>query len=86
MATDAILSAATTLDVGPGVKQQDLHRDDYIWQQTHSAHQGHGYSLGSDIGMGLLVPGVKTTVENGATLVRFIPCAKTKGLWLIICA
>lgn len=69
LVTDAILSAAATLDIGPGVKEQGLHRDDYLWQQTHAGREGKEYVLGPDVGMGLLVPGVKTTVENGATLV-----------------
>ena len=70
--TNAILSASATLDIGPGVEAQDLHRDDFIWHQTHAA-QSNGYKLGSDIGMGLLVPGVRTTKENGATLVNTFP-------------
>ena len=43
--TDAILSAASTLEVRPGVKAQHLHRDDFIWQWTHEKkgqHQGEG--------------------------------------------
>ncbi|KAL9584274.1 MAG: hypothetical protein Q9212_002217 [Teloschistes hypoglaucus] len=67
--TDAILSASATSDIGPGVEAQDLHRDDFIWQQTHTA-QTHGRQIGSDVGMGLLVPAVKITKENGTTLVR----------------
>ena len=69
--TDAILSAAATLDIGPGVKAQDLHRDDFIWQQTHSVEveEGREYQMGSDVSMGLLVPGVNTTKANGASLV-----------------
>ena len=66
---DPILSAAATLDIGPGVKAQDLHRDDFIWQQTHRNENEKAYMLGSDVAMGLLVPGVKTTAANGATLV-----------------
>ncbi|CAF9943001.1 MAG: hypothetical protein ALECFALPRED_010419 [Alectoria fallacina] len=68
--TNAILSAAATLDIGPGVKAQDLHRDDFIWQQTHTVKEGQGYQMGSDVSMGLLVPGVNTTKANGATLVE----------------
>ena len=68
--TDAILSSAATLDIGPGVKAQDLHRDDFIWQQTHTAKGEEGYQMGSDFSMGLLVPGVNTTKANGATLVE----------------
>lgn len=69
--TDAILSSAATLDIGPGVRAQDLHRDDFIWQQTHTANGGEGYQMGSDFSMGLLVPGVNTTKANGATLVEY---------------
>ena len=68
--TDPILSAATTLDICPGVTAQDLHRDDFIWQQIHEVEQER-YHLGSDAGMGLLVAGVQTTKANGATLVSF---------------
>lgn len=67
--TDPILSAATTLDICPGMTAQGLHRDDFIWQQTHEAEQ-ESYRLGSDVGMGLLVAGIQTTKANGATLVR----------------
>ncbi|MCJ1278438.1 hypothetical protein MMC21_006255 [Puttea exsequens] len=70
LATDPILSAASTLSIGPDVKAQSLHRDDFIWQQTHKTEQ-KTYNLGSDVGMGLLVAGVKTTKSNGATL--FVP-------------
>ena len=37
--TDAILSAASTLDVRPGVKAQGLHRDDFIWQWRHNVKE-----------------------------------------------
>ena len=71
--TDAILSAAATLDISPGVKAQDLHRDDFIWQQTHTVKEGQGYQMGSDFSMGLLVPGINTIKANGATLVEEFP-------------
>lgn len=67
--SDPILSAAATLDIGPGITAQELHRDDFIWHQTHGSLKA--YERGRDVGMGLLVPGVKTTLENGATL--FVP-------------
>ncbi|KAL9610235.1 MAG: hypothetical protein Q9167_005057 [Letrouitia subvulpina] len=79
LATNAILSAAATLDIGPDVKAQDLHRDDFIWQHTHPYHSGRAegkHELGSDVSVGLLVPGVKTRKENGATM--FIP---SSHLW-----
>lgn len=69
LSTDPILSSAATMDIGPGVKAQGLHRDDFIWQQTHTVPR-EKYSPGSDVSMGLLVPGVNTTAENGATLVK----------------
>ena len=60
------------MEICPGVKAQGLHRDDFIWQQTH-AHRQEKYVPCSDVGMGLLVPGVKTSAANGATLVSFQP-------------
>ncbi|KAL9638267.1 MAG: hypothetical protein Q9164_001670 [Protoblastenia rupestris] len=66
--TDPILSVAATLDVGPGVQKQDLHRDDFIWQQTHDEGELKTYRVGRDVSMGLLVAGEETTGENGATL------------------
>ena len=74
LATKPILSAASTLDICPGVEAQGLHRDDFIWQQTHIGGQ-KSYMQGADVGMGLLVPGVKTSAANGATLVSvlFLP-------------
>ena len=70
LSTDAILSAAATLDIGPGVKAQDLHRDEFIWQHTQLNEKiREKYEMGQDISMGLLVPGVDTYRENGATMV-----------------
>ncbi|KAF2420714.1 PhyH-domain-containing protein [Tothia fuscella] len=67
--TSPILSASTTMDIRPGEKAQKLHRDDFIWQQTHTVQTT--YKPGADVGMGLIVAGVDTTAENGAT--RFVP-------------
>ena len=67
--TDPILSVAATLDVGPGVTKQDLHRDDFIWQQTHDEGELKTYRVGRDVSMGLLVAGEETIGKNGATLV-----------------
>ena len=66
--TDPILSASATMEISPGEKAQHLHRDDFIWQQTHLDSR-ELYTKGSDVGMGILVPGVKTTRANGATAV-----------------
>lgn len=72
--TDAIFSVAATLDIGPGVKTQALHRDDFIWQQTHIIKEQREYKIGTDVSMGLMVPCVDTNKANGATLVN-IPLA-----------
>ena len=56
------------MEISPGEKAQDLHRDDFIWQQQHNADRNE-YQLGSDVGMGIIVPGTKTFYENGATAV-----------------
>ncbi|KAL9125934.1 MAG: hypothetical protein Q9217_004929 [Psora testacea] len=69
--TDPNLSDAATLDIGPGVKAQDLHRDDFIWQHSHGGGDQKTYQVGRDISLGLLVPGVDTSAENGATM--FVP-------------
>lgn len=65
--TDPILSASSTLYVGPGEQKQEVHRDDFIWQQEHEGQAT--YKTGSDVGAGLLVAGTNTTYLNGATLV-----------------
>lgn len=57
------------MDIGTGVKAQIPHRDDFIWQTTHTSPCKNGYQLGRDVTMGLLVPGVKTAKDNGATRV-----------------
>ncbi|KAK6823292.1 hypothetical protein RU639_006197 [Aspergillus parasiticus] len=69
--TNAILSAASTIATRPGGKAQALHRDDSIWQKVHASQEDTGYCVGSDISMSLLVPGVTSTRENGATM--FVP-------------
>lgn len=70
IATNAFLSAAATLNIGPGVQIQGLHRDDFLWQQTHANGPQRDYGLGSDVGIGLYVPGVNKPATNGARLVR----------------
>ena len=69
IATYAFLFAAATVDIGPDVEIEDLHRDD-LWQQTHANGPQREYVLGSDVGIGLYVPGVNKPATNGATLVR----------------
>ena len=67
--TDSILSQATSIATLEGGVSQALHRDDSIWQHAHPSQEETGYRLGSDLGIALLVPGVNTTMANGATLV-----------------
>lgn len=55
-------------DIGPGAKAQRLHRDDKNYHVDHVDQTGNGYRVGSDLSMGIMIPGVKTTMENGATL------------------
>lgn len=56
------------MEISPGEKAQDLHRDDFIWQRTHIGSEG-SYEPGSDVGMGIIVAGTETTKANGATVV-----------------
>ena len=53
--TDAILSAATTMDIGAGVKAQDLHRDDFIWQQAHTVKEEQRHHMNYEVSMGFKV-------------------------------
>ncbi|KAK2823868.1 hypothetical protein FQN49_007540 [Arthroderma sp. PD_2] len=66
--TDAILSQANSILTLPGGAGQALHRDDSIWQKVHSNQEESDYCVGSDLGLALLVPGIQTTLSNGATL------------------
>ncbi|CBF77160.1 hypothetical protein AN4607.2 [Aspergillus nidulans FGSC A4] len=66
--SEAILSIAMTFDICPGVKAQRLHRDDQNFHVDHEDQTKSGYRVGSDVMMSFMVPGVKTTFENGATL------------------
>ncbi|KAL4799767.1 phytanoyl-CoA dioxygenase family protein [Aspergillus venezuelensis] len=66
--SEAILSIAMTFDIGPGAKAQRLHRDDKNFHIDHQDQTETGYQIGSDVMMNFMVPGVKTTYENGATL------------------
>ena len=51
----------------PEVQAQPLRRDDWIWQQHHGARTPN--SPEDEVRMGILIPGVNTLRENGATLV-----------------
>ncbi|KAJ5602512.1 hypothetical protein N7537_005468 [Penicillium hordei] len=66
--SEAICSIAMTFDVGPGAKAQRLHRDDKNFHVDHEDQSSTGYRVGSDVMMAFMIPGVKTTVENGATI------------------
>ena len=55
--------------IGPGARNQALHRDDVIHHPYYPSVAEHEF--GRDAGIGLFVGGKKTTKENGAT--RFIP-------------
>ncbi|GLB06452.1 hypothetical protein AtubIFM57258_001760 [Aspergillus tubingensis] len=66
--SEAICSIAMTFDIGPGAKAQRLHRDDKNFHVDHEDQSIMGYRVGSDVMMAFMVPGVKTTVENGATI------------------
>lgn len=67
--TDAMLSQAACITILEGGQAQPLHRDDAIWQKTHTSQEQTGYRLGSDLGIGILLAAVDTTYANGATLV-----------------
>ncbi|RAL03203.1 phytanoyl-CoA dioxygenase family protein [Aspergillus ibericus CBS 121593] len=66
--SEAICSIAMSFDIGPGAKAQRLHRDDKNFHVDHEDQSTTGYRVGSDVMMAFMVPGVKTTVENGATI------------------
>ncbi|RAH74733.1 phytanoyl-CoA dioxygenase family protein [Aspergillus aculeatinus CBS 121060] len=66
--SEAICSIAMTFDIGPGAQAQRLHRDDKNYHVDHADQSADGYRVGSDVMMAFMVPGVRTTVENGATL------------------
>lgn len=61
-----IVNITVTMEINPGAKAQRLHRDD---KNHHVRHEdmSSGYRLGADTGVAFLVPGVETTIENGAT-------------------
>ncbi|KAK7430424.1 hypothetical protein QQZ08_002943 [Neonectria magnoliae] len=66
--SEAVCSIAVTFEIGPGGKAQRLHRDDKNYHVDHPDQIQTGYRVGTDVEMAFLVPGVRTTVENGATL------------------
>ncbi|KAJ5560298.1 hypothetical protein N7513_002697 [Penicillium frequentans] len=65
------LNNTMVFSIGPGAKNQELHRDDMIHHNYLTAISAEEYKMGRDTGVGLFVAGKKTTRANGAT--RFIP-------------
>ncbi|OCT52525.1 phytanoyl-CoA dioxygenase family protein [Cladophialophora carrionii] len=63
------LNNTIVFSIGPGARDQALHRDDAIHHVYHPAAATH--EIGRDAGIGFFVAGKKTTRRNGAT--RFIP-------------
>lgn len=63
------LNNTITFSIGPGARDQALHRDDAIHHRYYPAVASH--EIGRDAGLGMFVAGKKTTRQNGAT--RFIP-------------
>ncbi|KAK4498375.1 hypothetical protein PRZ48_011033 [Zasmidium cellare] len=59
------------LSIGPGARDQELHRDDMIHHNSLPAISAEDYTIGRDTGIGLFVAGKPVTKANGAT--RFIP-------------
>ncbi|KAE8454313.1 hypothetical protein EG329_005238 [Mollisiaceae sp. DMI_Dod_QoI] len=66
-----LLSAALGIDVRPGAVGQRLHRDDKMYHTWHTDATSTGWTQGRDNGFGVFVPGIKFSIENGAT--RMIP-------------
>lgn len=57
------------MDVRAGAAGQRLHRDDKNFHMDHTDRTETGYQRENDLLMGVLIPGVESTKENGATLV-----------------
>lgn len=67
--THPMINIAVSMEIGPGGKAQRLHRDDKNFHVDHYDQTETGYRVGSDMSMAFLIPGIDTTVENGATQV-----------------
>ncbi len=63
------LNNTIVFSIGPGARDQALHRDDPIHHVYHPAAATH--EIGRDAGIGFFVAGKRTHRRNGAT--RFIP-------------
>lgn len=62
-------NSTITFDVGPGAKNQELHRDDMLHHNIR--HKMDKYEYGYETAVGTVLGLSRTTVANGAT--RFIP-------------
>ena len=56
-------------EAGRGVNDSGVEPASNGVEVADKDNKGKEYSMGQDVSMGLLVPGVKTCVANGATLV-----------------
>ncbi|EED21074.1 phytanoyl-CoA dioxygenase family protein [Talaromyces stipitatus ATCC 10500] len=65
------LNNTIVFSIGPGARNQELHRDDMIHHNLVPAITAEEYKPGRDTGIGFFIAGKKTTKQNGAT--RFIP-------------
>ncbi|KAL3952728.1 hypothetical protein ACCO45_012671 [Purpureocillium lilacinum] len=73
-----ILDATTCFSVGPGAKNQPLHRDDSLHHNHLSEITAPEYTNGRDELVGFFVAGTDTTKANGAT--RVIPGSHLWGM------
>lgn len=68
--THPIVNISLTIETRPGSKAQRLHRDDKKFHVDHPDQTKTGYQVGTNVGMGVLISGRRTTFENGATQVK----------------
>ncbi|KAL6240650.1 hypothetical protein RBB50_012477 [Rhinocladiella similis] len=65
------LNNAAVLSIGPGARDQELHRDSMIHHLRTKACDPSTFDLNQETGIGFFVAGKRATKANGAT--RFIP-------------
>ncbi|KAJ5726586.1 phytanoyl-CoA dioxygenase family protein [Penicillium malachiteum] len=65
------LNNTIVFSIGPGARNQELHRDDMIHHNQLPAITSDQYRPGRDTGIGFFVAGKRTTKQNDAT--RLIP-------------
>ncbi|KAH0847576.1 phytanoyl-CoA dioxygenase family protein [Fonsecaea pedrosoi] len=73
-----ILDATTCFSVGPGAKDQPLHRDCMIHHNVLPEITAAEYKPGRDHTIDFFIAGTKTTKANGAT--RFVPRSHLWGM------